>query len=185
MEFEEWFGEELPQLLRFATVLCGSSDLAQDLVQDVAIKVQQRWPKLSQLDYRDAYVRRMLVNEHLSFRRKFARIVVRATVEPPGGYDRPHFTDQHADRAALLDELSHLPPRQQAVLVLRYYDDVDDATIAQILGCRASTVRAHATRGLKTLRISPRTGQHPQTKSEPPTGAVPADGEEDTRAHRN
>jgi hypothetical protein len=83
VKFEEWFGEELPQLLRFATVLCGSSDLAQDLVQDVAIKVQQRWLKLSQLDYRDAYVRRMLVNEHLSFRRKFARIFVRATVEPP------------------------------------------------------------------------------------------------------
>jgi hypothetical protein len=69
--------------------------------------------------------------------------------------------------------------------VLRYYDDADDATIAQILGCRASTVRAHATRALKTLRISPRTDHHPQTKSDPPAGAVPADSEEDTRAHRN
>ena len=64
-----WMSQELQRLVRVATVLCGNPDLAQDLVQDVAMKVEQRWSKLSGLEYRDACVRRMLVNEHLTFRR--------------------------------------------------------------------------------------------------------------------
>lgn len=64
MKFEEWFGEELPRLLRLATGLCGSADTAQDLV----IKVEQRWSRVSVLDHREAYIRRILVNEYLSYR---------------------------------------------------------------------------------------------------------------------
>ena len=203
MRFEEWFRQELQRLLRLATVLCGSPDLAQDLVQDVALKVEQRWAKLSGLEYRDAYVRRMLVNEHLTFRRRFSRVSVRAVVEPSHRGGSPDFTDQQADRAALLEELRRLPPRQRAVVVLRYFDDADDDTIAQILGCRRSTVRSHAARALETLRINsvaniaeqstkPSTDRSsgaigtPDTfhaRPRPDTKTVPADGEEDSRAN--
>lgn len=167
MDFEEWFLGQLPQLVRFATVVSGSPDLAEELVQDIAIKAQQRWPHLSGLDHRDAYLRRMLVNEHLSFRRKFARIILRGSVEPSSSDDRPPYADQHADRSALLGELNRLPPRQRTILVLRYYGDLDDAGIAELLGCRASTVRAHATRALQTLRVN----------------RSPAELGEETRAH--
>ena len=178
MTFEEWIGRELPQLLRFATILSGASDLAEDLVQDVVVKVQQRWSTVSRLDHRDAYVRRMLVNDYLSFRRKFARIVLRGTVVPSEVDDRPHFADQHADRTALIEELNQLPPRQRTILVLRYYDD---ATIAELLGCRPSTVRAHATRALQTLRIT-RNAWVSDTDTRSPTAAAPLDGEEGTHA---
>lgn len=194
MRFEEWFSQELQRLLRLATVLCGSPDLAQDLVQDVALKVEQRWSKLSGLEYRDAYVRRMIVNQHLTFRRRFARVAVRATVEPSHRGDPPDFADQHSDRAAILEELRRLPPRQRAVLVLRYYDDADDLTIAKILGCRPSTVRSHATRALETLRITRLTNADLRTdaigttattdaRPRPKTETVPADGEEESHAN--
>lgn len=191
MRFEEWFSQELQRLLRLATVLCGSPDLAQDLVQDVALKVEQRWSKLSGLEYRDAYVRRMIVNQHLTFRRRFARVAVRATVEPSHRGDPPDFADQQADRAAILEELRRLPPRQRAVLVLRYYDDADDLTIAKILGCRPSTVRSHATRALETLRINSlsNVADHStdatdtsHARPRPKTETVPH-GEEESRAN--
>ena len=156
MSFEEWLDDQLPTLLRFATVLCGSRDLAQDLVQDVALKTQLRWSTLAHLEHRDAYVRRMLVNQHLSFRRKFARMVLREHVEHVDHDARPTFDQQYADRVALLAELDRLPRRQRAVLVLRYYEGLDDASIAQTLGCGASTVRAHAARALAALRIEAR-----------------------------
>lgn len=193
MEFEEWFRRELPRLLRLATVLSGSSDVAQDLVQEVVIRVEQRWAKLSGMDHRDAYVRRMLVNEYLSYRRRFSRLVLRATVDP-AIRDAPDFTVQGADRAALRRELARLPPRQRAVVVLRYFDDADDATIGRILGCRTGTVRAHASRALQALRIGPLSNDRPENQPRhrdgvrsgpPPSQAAPTNGEEDFRAHRS
>jgi RNA polymerase sigma-70 factor (sigma-E family) len=188
VEFEEWFRQELPRLLRLATVLSGNPDSAQDLVQDVLIRVEQRWAKLSVLDHRDAYIRRMLVNEYLSYRRKFSRLVLRPSVDPADRGTGADFADQQADRAALREALARLPRRQRAVLVLRYYDDADDHTIGHILGCRPSTVRSHASRALKALRISPLSNDHtngPDRKTPPQPQAAPTNGEEDSRAHRS
>lgn len=153
MEFDAWISPQLTPLLRFATVLSGSPDLAQDLVQDVVLKCQLRWASLQRLDHRDAYVRRMLVNEHLSFRRRFTRVVLHDVVDRPETDDRPTFDQSYADRQALLADLDRLPRRQRAVLVLRYYEDLGDAEIADLLGCRPSTVRAYAARALATLRL--------------------------------
>jgi RNA polymerase sigma-70 factor (sigma-E family) len=177
VNFEDWFGPQLPQLLRFAMVLCGSAELAEDMVQDVALKAQQRWPKLSGLGHRDAYIRRMLVNEHLSFRRKFGRVVLRDIVNPPERESGPDFTEQHADRMALVGELSRLPRRQRTVLVLRYYEGMGDVEIAATLGCGTSTVRAHAARALATLRVEPS-----QPDATPGPKRVLAN-EEDSHAH--
>ena len=189
MEFEEWFRQELPRLLRLATALSGSPDSAQDLVQDVLIRVEQRWAKLSALDHRDAYIRRMLVNEYLSHRRKFSRLVLRPTVDPVDRGAGVDLAEQHADRAALSEALTRLPRRQRAVLVLRYYDDADDITIGRLLGCRPSTVRSHASRALKALRISPLKNDQPDRDSNrntsPQPQAAPAIAEEDSRAHRS
>ena len=189
MEFDEWFRQELPRLLRLATVLSGSPHAAQDLVQDVVIRVEQRWAQLSALDHRDAYIRRMLVNEYLSHRRRFSRLVLQPTVDVTSRSARPDFTDQQADRVALRQELARLPPRQRAVLVLRYYEDADDQTIGQLLGCRPSTVRSHASRALQALRISPLSIDQPNYTSSsqrvPQPQAAPTSGEEDLRAHRS
>jgi RNA polymerase sigma-70 factor (sigma-E family) len=149
--FEEWTRSGLPPLLRFATVLCGSPHLAEDVVQDVAIKAQRNWSRIGAADSPDAYLRRMTVNEYLSWRRKWSRYVPRAEIIPDE--NAADHADLTADRDQLLGELAKLPRRQRAVLVLRYFGGLTDNEIAETIGCSPGTVRAHASRALATLRI--------------------------------
>src|SRR2546423_10551334 len=120
MTFHEFAGTKLPALLRFAVVLTGDRGLAVDVVQEVLLRVHQRWHKIGELDSPEHYVRRMITNEYLSWRRRWGRVVPRA--DPPV---RPDPVPDHAtafrDREALRIELDKLPRRQRAVLVLRYY----------------------------------------------------------------
>lgn len=152
MTFEAWLTEQLPGLLRFTQVVCGGPDPAEEVVQDVAVKVHARWSRIRGLEHREAYVRRMVVNEHLSWRRKWSRIIPQAEFRepPPTG---PGFAEQHADRAALVAELARLPRKQRAALALRYFEGLSDDAIADLLGCRPVTVRSHISRGLATLRV--------------------------------
>ncbi|WP_375424533.1 SigE family RNA polymerase sigma factor [uncultured Friedmanniella sp.] len=150
--FEQELGALLPGLLRFATVLCGGPDPAEEVLQDVVVKAHARWGRIRDLDHPQAYLRRMIVNEHLSWRRKWSRLVPQAELrEPP--VSGPDFADTHADRAELVAELARLPRRQQTVLVLRYFEGLTDPEIAEVLGCGASTVRSHASSGLARLRV--------------------------------
>ncbi len=152
MNFDEWFGARLPALVRFTTVLCGGPDPAEEVLQDVAVKAHKRWDSLRDLEYPEAYLRRMIVNEHLSWRRKWSRLIPYAELAdrtaPESGFD-----DRHAERSALVDELNKLPRRQKAVLVLRYFEGLPDEQIAEILGCARATVRTHAARGLAAMRV--------------------------------
>lgn len=150
MTFDEWTRTGLPPLLRFATVLCGTPYLAEDVVQDVAIKAQRKWDRIGGLDHPDAYLRRMVVNEYLSWRRKWSRYVPSDDVETGSS---PDHADRTADRDQLVGELAKLPRRQRAVLVLRYYGGLTDSEIAETMDCSPGTVRAHASRALATLRI--------------------------------
>ena len=85
MTFEEWFAAQLPRLLRFTTVLCGGPDPAEEVLQEVALKAHRRWDTLRDLDHPEAYLRRMIVNEHLSWRRKWARLIPQAELREPIG----------------------------------------------------------------------------------------------------
>lgn len=165
MTFEEYAACRLPALLRFAAVLSGDRDLAQDLVQEVLARAHVRWHKIGRLDRPDQYVRRMITNEFLSWRRRWGRVTAVGQIAdrpPPAG---PDTATTHAERDALLTELARLPKRQQAVLVLRYYEGLTDAEIAEVLGCRPGTVRGYAWRALATLRIelapARQPGNHP------------------------
>jgi RNA polymerase sigma-70 factor (sigma-E family) len=139
-------------LLRFAYLLCGDAHLAEDLVQNVLARAYARWARVSAADSVEAYLKRMLVNEHLSWRRRRAsREVVLA--EPGATRAYPGPGDAVVDRDAAWRLLATLPRRQRAVLVLRYYEDLSDAGIATALGCSAGAVRAYASRALATLRL--------------------------------
>lgn len=164
MTFDEWARVGLPKLLRFATVLCGSGDLAGDVVQDVAIKAHRYWDRVEAASHPDAYLRKMVVNEYLSWRHKWSRIVPRPEIFSDELV--ADHADQQADRDELILELAKLPRRQRAVLVLRYYGGQSDSEIAETLGCSASTVRAHASRALAALRVemvTPKTFQNART----------------------
>lgn len=150
MTYEEFATSRLRPLLRTAWAICGDPGLAEDLVQDVLLKTQLRWSRIANTDNPDAYLHRMLVNEYLSWRRKWSRIVLPESIEPTA--TAPDHATQHADRDALRAQIQRLPRQQQVVLALRYYAGLSDADIAQALGCAPTTVRGYAFRALATLR---------------------------------
>jgi RNA polymerase sigma-70 factor (sigma-E family) len=150
--YEEFANSRLTAMLRFATMLTGDPHTAQDLVQETMVRVQLNWRRVRRAESPERYVRRMVVNQYLDWQRGswFRRVVLRAeTPEPPTGVD-------HAAEAAERDEvwswLDRLPRRQRAALVLRYYEDLPDAEIAEVLGCAIGTVRSSISRALATLR---------------------------------
>jgi len=149
--FDEFAATRLDAVLRFAVVLTNDRGLAEDVVQEVLIRAYQRWTQIAEMEHPEAYVRRMVVNEFLSWRRKWARYIPKADVEPDAR--QPDHAEAHAERSALLAEVVKLPRRQRAVLVLRYYEGMSDAQIAEVLGCAETTVRGYAFRGLAALRI--------------------------------
>jgi RNA polymerase sigma-70 factor (sigma-E family) len=151
MSFEEYVGRRLGSLLALAGVLCGDRYLSEDVVQEVLLRASRRWTKIVSGGDPDPYVRRMVVNDYLSWRRKWWRLVPVAEVRDERVEADP--AERHAERASLSTRLDGLPRRQRAVLVLRYYEDLDDHTIARLLGCSEGTVRSHASRALNTLRV--------------------------------
>jgi RNA polymerase sigma-70 factor (sigma-E family) len=157
--FEQFAVARLPSLLRYAVVLTGDRDLAQDVVQEVLARAQVRWRRISDADSPEAYVRRMVLNEYLSWRRSWAARHVHAVGERLVDLDDARGgVDDHAQSVVEADELWNrlraLGRKQRAVLVLRYYEQLDDDAIADLLGCSPGTVRSHASRALKTLRLT-------------------------------
>lgn len=151
MTFEEYVQQRGPALVRLAGLLVGHRQLAEDLVQEVLAKAYARWDRIVRADHPDRYLRRMLVNAHASWwrRRSYHESVGVPAIEEaaPGTPDT-----EIAERDALWRLILALPRRQRAVVVLRYYEDLDDVAIAQILDCSPVTVRTHAMRALAALR---------------------------------
>jgi RNA polymerase sigma-70 factor (sigma-E family) len=149
--FDEFVTTRGPGLVRLARLLSGDRHRAEDLVQDVLARAYVRWKRISATDRPDAYVRQMLINANRSWWR-----LGRNREVPYGGsvHERVVGSDDAAvvERDRLWQMVLTLPYRQRAVLVLRYYEDLDDAAIAEILGCALPTVRTHAMRALAKLR---------------------------------
>ena len=156
MTFDEFVALRLPALLRYATVVTGDPHLAEDVVQDALVRAHTRWPRIAAIEQPEAYVKRIVLNEHLSWRRRRRGRVVPAPDEAIERATRPvdDPSGAVAERDAMVSMIAALPPRQRAVLALRYYDGRTDAEIAELLGCREATVRSHAARALATLRAN-------------------------------
>ncbi len=156
----------LPGLLRYASILTGDEHTAADLVQEVLLRAHVRWHRIALTERPDLYLRRMVTNEHLSWRRRWHVRTIRSASDDelaahaPAAGDRAH---AHAEHDAMWRRLAELPPRQRTVLVLRYYEDLSDPEIATVLDTTAATVRSHAARALATLRRS----EHPQQPEKP------------------
>ncbi|WP_433265160.1 SigE family RNA polymerase sigma factor [Actinosynnema sp. CS-041913] len=150
--FEDFAADQVTPLLRYATVLTGDPHLAQDVVQECLLRAQQRWGRIGGLDAPGAYLKRMVTNEYLSWRRRFR------PSRPIEGLDLPADdpTGRYDERDAMLRRIARLPRKQKAAVVLRYYEDYDYASIATTLGCSQGTVRTHISRALATLRADRR-----------------------------
>jgi RNA polymerase sigma-70 factor (sigma-E family) len=150
-DYENFVRAQLPRLLRYATMLTGEREQAADLVQDVLVKVYRSWSRISDADHPDRYVVRMVTNGYLSWRHSRAARLI-AAGDLPDEVRADDFTSDHALREDMWQRLARLPRRQRAVVVLRYYEQLADPEIADLLGCAQSTVRAHAYKALTALR---------------------------------
>jgi RNA polymerase sigma-70 factor (sigma-E family) len=154
VEFEQFIAAHLPALVRYAAALAGDRDLAQDVVQDALVRAHARWRRIGQMARPEHYVKRMVTTEYLSWRRRHARRS--AALARWGTEIAPRRVADHAveaaERSALSQHLARLPARQRAVLVLDYFEGVDDAEIAALLGCSPGTVRVYRSRALAALR---------------------------------
>lgn len=148
--FEGWARSRVPTLLRVVTALTGNREDAGDLVQDALVKVYSRWSRVCSMDRPDGYVTRIMVNRHISDRRRADRAAPREALFAP--VDVPPTDGGALDRAELVPALQTLGARQRTVLILRYYLDWPDERIAEVLGCREGTVRSQAARGLAAVR---------------------------------
>lgn len=153
LTFDAYVGARLPALVRFATVLTGNPVEAEDLVQNALIKTLRHWRKVSRADQPDAYVRRIIVNTHISSGRRL-RVLEQLRDVLPERRDLQVHTDLSTEVAAtdcLERALGRLPARQRAVLILRH-SGYSDTEVAEVLGCAAVTVRAYASKGRAALR---------------------------------
>lgn len=148
-----------PSLVRLGYSLTGDRRLAEDLAQEALARCWIKWRAVSAADNPDAYLRRVAVNTFLSSRRR--RRVSETSVARPEQLG-PDPSEQVVQRQVVWQALASLTRAQRAVLVLRYFEDLPDEQIAQLLGCPTSTVRSHANRALGRLRALPgvsRTGR--------------------------
>ncbi len=157
-EFERFVAGSADDLLRTGYLLVWDLAAAEDLVQECLFQVARRWPRVRSMEYPKAYARRILVNLALDDagrrRRRHSELDPRdrLTVE-----NRPDESSARAlgmveTTSELLDGLGALAPVQRAVLVLRYFEDLSEAQVADVLGCSVGTVKSTSSRGLERLR---------------------------------
>lgn len=151
--FEEYAAAAWPSLYRQAYLLSGNHADAEDLAQQTLIKSHGAWPRVSRSESPNAYVRRILTNTFLSSKRpKGRRLELLDGENAPEPVAPP--VEGPEDRMALWPHVRGLPPRQRAVIVLRYYEQLSEAEIADALGCSPGNVKSTAHRALQNLRTA-------------------------------
>jgi RNA polymerase sigma-70 factor (sigma-E family) len=150
--FRGFAAARLPALLRFGHLLTGDPRSAEDLVQSALARTALSWPRVRRQDDPEGYVRRTMLNLQANVRR--GRPWREApTADPPDVVEPRSAQDDYDDRDRMWQALATLPPRQRAVLVLRYYSELSEAEIAETLGCSPGTVKSQAAKALAKLRL--------------------------------
>jgi RNA polymerase sigma-70 factor (sigma-E family) len=147
--FDDFVRARHQALLRFAHVLCGDGHLAADLVQDALERTGLRWRRLRDPDDPEGYVRRTIITQYVNRRRRWGREHPVADVPEHAAPQEIGGTD-----GAIRQLLASLPRQQRAVLVLRFYEDLTEAAIAELLGCSLGTVKSNSSRALAKLRAA-------------------------------
>ena len=149
-EFTDFVADHGGQLLRTACLVTGDAHLGEDLLQTALAKAYGSWAKVRRADHPAAYVRRLMINAHLSWVRRLTNTEQVLTTFPDVGSGDPQ--NAHAETDEMRRALLRLSPRVRTAVVLRYFDDLTEAETARLMGCSRSTVNNHVTRGLAALR---------------------------------
>ena len=150
-DFSDFVAVRSTALLRTAYLLTGDWASAEDLLQTALVRCWRSWNRVT--EHPEPYVHAALVNTFLSSRRRRwfgeeprSELPEAASGDGTGGL---------LDRGVLWPALRRLPPRQRAVVVLRYYDDLSESETAKVLGISAGTVKSQASKALAALRVDP------------------------------
>jgi len=149
--FRDFVAARSPALVRSAWLLTGNEATAEDLVQTALAKTWSRWAQLTRQDAPEAYVRRVMLSTYLTWHRRRWHGEVPVASVP----DTLHAPDVHREadlRQTMAAALSTLPPRQRAVVVLRFFDDMTEAQAADALDCSVGTVKSQTAKALVKLR---------------------------------
>ncbi|HEU0238671.1 MAG TPA: SigE family RNA polymerase sigma factor [Micromonosporaceae bacterium] len=154
-DFTQFVRDRTPGLFRVAYALTGERHGAEDLLQTALARAAARWSRIHSDP--EAYVRRVLYHQHITrwrYRRRRPETLM-ADVPERGrpGVAHPDPADQTVTRLRLRAALRALPPRQRAVVVLRYLEDLSEREVADVLGCSTGTVASQASRALARLRL--------------------------------
>ena len=156
--FDAFVATSCDDLLRTAYLLVWDLTAAEDLVQECLFRTARQWPRVRSMEYPKAYARRILVNLALDGAKRRQRHQRELDVTDE------RLLDNRGDEAALAafvrvdkrselkDALRTLAPRQRATLVLRYFEDLSEAQVAQLLGCSVGNVKSTTSRALARLR---------------------------------
>ena len=151
LDFEAFVQAHHRSLFGTAFLLTGTTDSAEELVQDTLAMLYPKWQWVATADDPVAYVRRALTNRFVSLRRRRSESEV-AMWEMPDSGPAGDVADAVVNREAIWQLLGTIADRQRAAVVLRYFHDLPDAEIADCLGCRPATVRSLISRGVTDMR---------------------------------
>jgi RNA polymerase sigma-70 factor (sigma-E family) len=159
-DFNRFVADNAGSLLRSAYLITGDLHEAEDLVQEALHRTARRWHKVQRMDHPAAYARRITVNLALDGAPKRSRAQSELSADGDeslwskaggSGVKADDETEALHAHDELVEALKQLPPRQRAVLVLRYFLDLPEAEVAAALDCSLGTVKSSASRGLARL----------------------------------
>jgi RNA polymerase sigma-70 factor (sigma-E family) len=159
-EFDRFVADAADGLLRSAYLVVWDFAEAEDLLQECLFKVARRWPRVRAMEQPVAYARKVLINLALDEGRRRTR--QQSELAPSAALHIDQRQDDGAARlfgrveasADLIGALGELPPRQRAALVLRYFEDMSEAQVADAMGCSVGTVKSTSSRALVRLRAA-------------------------------
>ncbi|NUR74455.1 MAG: SigE family RNA polymerase sigma factor [Hamadaea sp.] len=152
-ELREFLAARLDRLSATAYLLTGNHHDAEDLLQAALVKVTARWPRIHELRDPGHYVWRVLYNEHVSLWRRRRRRITAYAEEDLSAYASGRDEAAHVVRRLVIQQaLARLTPKQRAVVVLRYFEDLTEEESARILGCTLGTIKSQTHRALAKLR---------------------------------
>jgi RNA polymerase sigma-70 factor (sigma-E family) len=151
-DFATFAGARLPSLMRFALAVSGDQATAEDLVQSALLKTALRWGSIRDKGNAEAYVRTSIVRAHVNTWNRLRRRETTVSQLPEHGLPDAALS-RTEDRDQLWSALRGLPPRQRAVIVLRFLYDQTEAQTAEQLACSVGTVKSQNAKALATLRV--------------------------------
>ncbi len=149
--FREFVEGSWHRLLRTGYLLTGDHGTAEDLVQTALMRTYKHWNRVRESQAPEAYVRRAMANITVSAWRR-RRLVEHSTAHLPETAGTGDHQNEYAVRDELWRTVRAMPPRMRTVFVLRYFEDMTEAEVAQTMGCAVGSVKSQISRGLARLR---------------------------------